>query len=674
MAHSHTDNAADAHIDHDGHGHCHGGHCHSHNHSHDHDHGGSQEGWRGFTREIISGVLLVVCLVLEHTGAFASMGAAIGINASGFDWLPMTAYLIALLPVGWPVVVEMFRSWGAGSVMNEFTLMVVACVGAFIIGEYPEGVAVLLFYAIGEKLEDVASDDVRRRVRSLLGRIPDSATVIDNGERRKVSPKNLPVGTRIIVQPGERVPIDAKLEGNDPVDFDTAAITGESVPRSFSPGQELPSGIIPVDRPIEATTVREFDNSSMTRILKMIEDAQAGKSHTETMLRRITKWYTPAVFALALCVFFIPWIVAGVQGIAFDWQTWFRRSLVFLVCSCPCALVVSIPLSYFVSLGTASRLGLLFKGSKYLDGMDRLKNVVFDKTGTLTTGEFHVSVVKPAEGVDADTLVSLAAAIDADSTHPLARSICAYAASKGDKVPVAAGVKAVRHGVRGTVDGAEVSVGSGTLMETLGVKVPESSEPGSRICVERDGKYLGSIYLEDTVKEEAAEAIADLHRLGIKVTILSGDRKEAVERVAKQVGADAWQAEMLPEDKQKKVDTMHQQAPTAFVGDGINDAPAIAASDVGVAMGTMGTGMAMDTADVIISGDNLKYLARAVLLSRRVKLTVAENVTFALLVKAVVMILGAFGIATLWAAVFADTGVTLITILFTMLMLRKVPM
>ena len=420
-------------------------------------------------REIISGVLLAICLVLEHTGAFASMGAAMGINAAGFDRLPMTAYLIALLPVGWPVVVEMFRSWGSGSVMNEFSLMVAACVGAFVIGEYPEGVAVLLFYAIGEKLEDVASDDVRRRVRSLLGRIPDSATVIDNGERRKVSPKTLPVGTRIIVQPGERVPIDAKLEGNDPVDFDTAAITGESVPRSFSPGQELPSGIIPVDRPIEATTVREFDNSSMTRILKMIEDAQAGKSHTETMLRRITRWYTPAVFILALCVFFIPWIVAGVQGGVFDWQTWFRRSLVFLVCSCPCALLVSIPLSYFVSLGTASRLGLLFKGSKYLDGMDRLKNVVFDKTGTLTTGEFHVSAVKPAGGVDADTLVSIAAAIDADSTHPLARSICAYAASKGCKVPVAAGVKAVRHGVRGMVDGTEVSVGSGTLMETLGI-------------------------------------------------------------------------------------------------------------------------------------------------------------------------------------------------------------
>ena len=613
-------------------------------------------------------MLLAMCLVLEHTGAFASMGAAMGINAAGSGWLPMTAYLIALLPVGWPVAVEMCRSWGSGSVMNEFTLMVAACIGAFIIGEYPEGVAVLLFYAIGEKLEDVASDDVRRRVRSLLGRIPDSATVIDNGERRKVSPKNLPVGTRIIVQPGERVPIDAKLEGDDPVDFDTAAITGESVPRSFSPGQELPSGIIPVDRPIEATTVREFDNSSMTRILKMIEDAQAGKSHTETMLRRITRWYTPAVFILALCVFFIPWIVAVVQDGVFDWQTWFRRSLVFLVCSCPCALVVSIPLSYFVSLGTASRLGLLFKGSKYLDGMDRLKNVVFDKTGTLTTGEFHVSAVKPAGGVDANTLVSLAAAIDADSTHPLARSICAYAVSKGGKVSVATGVKAVRHGVRGMVDGTEVSVGSGTLMETLGVKVPES-----RICVERDGKYLGSIYLEDTVKQEAAEAIADLHRLGIRVTILSGDRKEAVERVARQVGADAWQAEMLPEDKQKKVDSLHRQAPTAFVGDGINDAPAIAASDVGVAMGTMGTGMAMDTADVIISGDNLKYLARAVLLSRRVKLTVAENVTFALLVKAVVMILGAFGVATLWAAVFADTGVTLITILWTLLMLRKVP-
>ena len=614
-------------------------------------------------REIISGVLLAICLVLEHTGAFASMGAAMGVNAAGFDWLPMTAYLIALLPVGWPVVVEMLRSWGSGSVMNEFTLMVAACVGAFIIGEYPEGVAVLLFYAIGEKLEDVASDDVRRRVRSLLGRIPDSATVIDNGERRKVSPKNLPVGTRIIVQPGERVPIDAKLEGNDSVEFDTAAITGESVPRSFSPGQELPSGIIPVDRPIEATTVREFDNSSMTRILKMIEDAQAGKSHTETMLRRITRWYTPAVFILALCVFFIPWIVAGVQGGVFDWQTWFRRSLVFLVCSCPCALVVSIPLSYFVSLGTASRLGLLFKGSKYLDGMDRLKNVVFDKTGTLTTGEFHVSAVKPAGGVDADTLVSLAAAVDADSTHPLARSICAYAASKGVKVPVAAGVKAVRHGMRGTVDGTEVSVGSGTLMETLGVNVPESSVPGSRICVERDGKYLGSIYLEDTVKQEAAEAIADLHRLGIKVTILSGDRKEAVERVARQVGADSWQAEMLPEDKQKKVDSMHRQAPTAFVGDGINDAPVLSRVDVGIAMGALGSDAAIEAADIVLMDDRPSKIALAMGISRKTLRIVRQNIWFALGVKGAVLLLGAFGVANMWEAVFADVGVAVIAIL-----------
>lgn len=594
-----------------------------------------------------------------------------GAAGSAVNWYMLVAYVVAIIPVGWPVVREMVGTWREGSVMNEFTLMVAAAIGAFVIGEYPEAVAVLLFYSFGEKLEDTASDDVRRRIKSLLGRIPDTATVVENGERRTASPKDLPVGTHILVQPGERVPIDAKLMGNDPVEFDTAAITGESVPRAFKPGEELPSGIIPVDRPVEAVTMRAFDDSSMTRILKMIEDAQSGKSHTETMLRRITRWYTPVVFALALGIFFIPWIVLACMGEPFVWADWLRRSLVFLVCSCPCALVVSIPLSYFVSLGTASRIGLLFKGSTYLDAMRKLMNVVFDKTGTLTTGEFHVDDVEAAEGEKADSVAAYAAAIDADSTHPLAKSICAYAADEKLNVPKATAVKAVNHGVEGLVDGKKVVVGSHKLMEALNIEAPASDKPGSRICVAVDGKYMGSVYLLDTVKSEAKEAIAELHMMGIKVTVLSGDRAAAVERVANEVGADSWRAELLPQDKQEIIKSMRKQGGTAFVGDGINDAPAIAASDVGVAMGTMGTGMAMDTADVIISGDNLSLLSRAIRLSRRVQRTVVENVSFALGVKALVMILGAFGIATLWAAVFADTGVTLITILWTLLMLRK---
>lgn len=619
-----------------------------------------------YARELVSGLLLVAYIILQHTGIFGRLQGGVSVN-----WYELGLSIIAILPVGIPVVKEMFRSWRGGSVMNEFTLMVAAAIGAFLIGEYPEAVAVLLFYSFGEKLEGTASDDVRRRIKSLLGRIPDTATVVEDGRKRTVSPKDLPVGTHILVQPGERVPIDAELSGDSSVEFDTAAITGESVPRAFNPGDELPSGIIPVDRPIEAVTLRAFDDSSMTRILKMIEDAQAGKSHTETMLRRITKWYTPVVFGLSLAIFFLPWLVLAIGGEPFVWQTWLRRSLVFLVCSCPCALVVSIPLSYFVSLGTASRIGLLFKGSTYLDAMRKVRNVVFDKTGTLTTGEFHVDSIEHVDGSDNDRVVAYAAAVDADSTHPLAKSICAYAAVHGLNVPVADDVRAVNHGVQGRVDGRQVVVGSYRLMESQNIAAPASDKAGSRICVAVDGKYIGSIYLLDTVKEEGREAISELHKMGIKVTVLSGDRLPAVERVAKEVGADSWRGELLPQDKQKIVDGMRNDGATTFVGDGINDAPAIAASDIGVAMGTMGTGMAMDTADVIISGDNLSMLPRAIRLSRRVQRTVVENVSFAISVKAVVMMLGAFGIASLWAAVFADTGVTLITILWTLLMLRK---
>lgn len=647
--------------------------CGHHHHHHNHDHGGHASGLSGFVRtfgkELASGLLLVVCLILQHTGVLDS----VMMSANGFNWLTLLCYVIAILPVGFPVFREMIESWGHGSVMNEFTLMVAASIGAFIIGEYPEAVAVLLFYSIGEKLEDVAGDDVRRRVKSLLGRMPDTATVIENGVERKADPKTLKPGSIILVRPGERVPVDASLMGDSSVEFDTSAITGESVPRSFNPGEELPSGIIPVDTAVRGKTIRQYSESSMSRILQMIESAQAQKSPTESMLRRITRWYTPVVFILAVLLFCLPWIYYSLPGNGpFEWMRWLRRSLVFLVCSCPCALVVSIPLSYFVSLGTASKLGLLFKGSKYIDGMRNLRSVVFDKTGTLTTGRFHVESVVPAGDLSANDVVAYAAALDKESNHPLALAICKYADTLKVKLPEVTDVKTVKHGMEGILDGKTVIAGSTKLMKSLNIAVPQSKSEGSEICVAYGNRYLGSIYLADTIKSEAADAISALHSLGVKnVEILSGDRNEAVASTARRVGADSWHAELLPADKQHIIGELRKQGKVAFVGDGINDAPAIAASDVGVAMGTMGTGMAMDTADVVIAGDNLSRIASAIRLSRRVQTTVIQNVSFALGVKALVMILGAFGIATLWAAVFADTGVTLITILWTLIRLRK---
>ena len=651
----------------------------SHRDHNRHSHGGGDghegtAGFMGFWRmEIITSMLFVIGIILRHAGVFAA------VNGSGFDLAGFIFFLIAILPVGMPVVREMLDSWRHGSVMNEFTLMVAASTGAFAIGEYPEAVAVLLFYCIGEKLEDKASDDVKSRIKKLLGRLPETATVVEGERLRTVSPSELPENSLLLVRPGERVPIDSVLLGDTPVEFDTSAITGESVPRAFKPGEELPSGIIPVDKAVKARTVRKFSESSMSRILDMIENAQSTKSPTETMLRRITRWYTPIVFAFAVLIFIVPWIISLFPGEAtFDWYRWLERSLVFLVCSCPCALVVSIPLSYFASLGAASKQGLLFKGSKHLDAMRSLRTVVFDKTGTLTTGEFHVSGITGATGAadndnsDGDRILRVAAAVDAESTHPLAKAICAEAARRKDTLPKASDVTTVPHGITGTVDGKKVSVGSPSLMKKLGIALPDRSGEGSEICVAEDGRYLGSIFLLDNIKQEAAKAIRELHALGVnEVEILSGDRREAVARVAAQIGADGFRAELLPADKQRIVEELRQKGGNvAFVGDGINDAPAIAASDVGVSMGKLGTDMAMETSDVVIAGDNLEKLPQAIKLSRKVRSVVIQNVTFALLVKITVMSLGAFGIATLWAAVFADTGVTLITILWTLIRLR----
>ncbi|MDE6255926.1 MAG: cadmium-translocating P-type ATPase, partial [Muribaculaceae bacterium] len=564
------------------------------------------------------------------------------------------------------------EAWRSGSIMNEFTLMVAATVGAFVIGEYPEGVAVLLFYSFGEKMEDTASDDVKRRIKSLLGRLPETARLKEGDTLRTVKPSDLTPGSILVVNPGERIPVDALLLGNREVDFDTSAITGESVPRSFRPGEELSSGIIPVNQSVEVKTTKPFSDSSMTRIMKMIEEAQESKSPTENMLRRITRWYTPLVFVCALLLFFIPWIVDAARGMDFEWMKWLRRSLVFLVCSCPCALVVSIPLSYFASLGNASRRGLLFKGSKYVDAMRDVKTVMFDKTGTLTTGKFHVSAISGI--TDNNEIISLAAALDGESSHPLAKAIVEYSLENNIKPAAAENVTTVSHGMSATVDGKLCLVGSRSLMKKHNVDVPQSSSDASEICVALDGKYMGSIYLLDTVKPEAKDAISRLHAMGVTtVEILSGDHKEAVERVRKEIGADTCYASLLPEEKQNIINARREggNGKVAFVGDGINDAPAIAASDVGVAMGTLGTDIAMESSDIVIAGDSLEKLPEAISLARKVRRVVIENVSFALGIKALVMILGAFGIASLWAAVFADTGVTLITIIWTLLRLRK---
>lgn len=649
---------------------CHNQHSPGHVHNQGHRHHGNGGILHTYRFEILSALLLAVTLILQHSGVLADIAGNLNIDVK---WCVILLYFISLIPVGLPIVREMLESWFHGSAMNEFTLMVAATMGAFIIGEHPEGVAVLLFYSFGEKMEGTASDDVKRRIKALLGKLPDEATIKENGQLRKVRPKDLQTGTRIVVKPGERVPVDATLLGEKEIEFDTSAITGESVPRVYKPGQEILSGMIPVDRAIEACTVRPFSDSSMSRIMKMIEDAQASKAPAENLLRRITRWYTPVVFMLALLVFTVPWIIDSIQGNTFEWMKWLRRSLVFLVCSCPCALVVSIPLSYFASLGNASRRGLLFKGSRYIDGMRDIDTVIFDKTGTLTTGKFHISAIYAVPDVETDRVLSIAAALDAESSHPLAEAVVSKVKNEKGIVSAATDIKSVSHGITGIVNGRKAAAGSRELMRRMGIEVPPANSDATEICVAYDGLYIGSIYLLDTVKPEAADAIRRLHAKGVEsVVILSGDREEAVRRVAEETGADTYHASLLPADKKNFISCLINGGhKVAFVGDGINDAPAIAAANIGVAMGTLGTDVAMESSDVVIAGDNLQKIPDAISLARKVRRVVMENVSFAIGVKALVMILGASGIASLWAAVFADTGVTLITISWALLRLRK---
>lgn len=611
--------------------------------------------------------MLLAGAIMSHFGVFSSLAATL----TAPEWLPpLIWYILAVLPVATVILADAFRAWASGDFMNEFTLMLLASVGAYALGEYPEGVAVLLFYSFGEKMEDNASDKVKERIRSLLGRLPSRASVVQrDGTIADMDPKEVAPGSIIVVKPGAKVPIDGTLETEGEVEFDTSAITGESVPRGFASGSEIASGMIPVDREVRLRTLRDFSDSSMSRILQMIESASADKSPTETMLRRITRRYTPLVMTLALLLLLVPLIVSLIAGTHFEWMTWLNRSLVFLVCSCPCALVVGIPLAYFAALGDASRIGLLFKGSRYIDSMRNLSTIYFDKTGTLTTGIFHIAAVSPAPGHSAEGTVAAAAALDAESSHPLARAILDYSEKQDIAVPEAEDVKSVNHGICGVIKGKTAAAGSRRLMERQGISTPPPASPLTEICVAIDGRYIGAIYLEDTVKSDAAATVRELHSLGVSyVGILSGDRKETVARVAKEIGADGFEAELLPRDKQRVVASAERRnGDVAFVGDGINDAPAIAAADAGISMGTLGTDIAMETSDVVIAGDDLAKIPAAIRLSRKVRATVIATVVFALGVKALVMILGAFGIATLWAAVFADTGVTLIVVIYVLL-------
>ena len=604
--------------------------------------------------------------------SFVLLAGGMALRAADVAWFQVAGvslawFLAALLPVGLPVLRESWKSLRKGEVFNEFMLMTLAAIGAFCIGEYPEGVAVMLFYSVGEKFQEGAVEQARGHIKALMDVRPDTATVLRDGVRRTVAPETVGVGETVEVRAGERVPLDGVLLDGE-ASFNTAALTGESLPRECRRGEEVLAGVIAIDRTVRLRVVRPYGQSALSRVLAMVEEAAGRKAPAELLIRRLARVYTPVVTGLAALVVAGPWLWSLVSpGFVYDFGDWLYRGLVFLVVSCPCALVVSIPLGYFGGIGAASRLGILFKGGNYLDAITKVDTVVFDKTGTLTRGEFEVEETRVADGVDERQFLRWVASVEAGSNHPLARAVVAYAKGRGVEPSPAEEVKELAgFGVGAVVEGRRLLVGNLRLLESRGVAVPEEAESavGTLVACAADGRFAGYLLLADAVKEDAAEAVRALRALNIRnIQILSGDKQAIVAKLAGRLGVTAGYGELLPEGKVRHMEELRRGHRVAFVGDGINDAPVLALSDVGIAMGGLGSDAAIETADVVIQNDQPSKVAAAIRVGRFTRRVVWQNVALALGVKAVVLLLGAAGVATLWEAVFADVGVALLAIL-----------
>lgn len=604
---------------------------------------------------------------LKPSVSLAILLAGIIMSAAGVEWFAsqtvrLVWYVVAFLPVGLGVMKEAWEQAAKGDVFSEFMLMSVASIGAFVIGEYPEAVAVMLFYCIGETLQDMAVDRARDNIKSLMEFRPDHASVVSGQSVVVKAPADVRPGDIIEVKPGERVPLDGELIGSAAA-FNTAALTGESVPRTIEQGGEVLAGMISSDSVVRLRVLRPESQSAVSRILSMVEEASERKAPAELFIRKFARIYTPVVIALAVLTVVVPWLWSLADaGFAYDFDTWFYRALIFLVISCPCALVISVPLSYFGGIGAASKHGILFKGGNYLDAITHIDTVVFDKTGTLTTGEFTVVRV---DGEDRDSLIDTVAAIERGSNHPIAKAI--VAAAKNANL-TATDVKDVPgYGLTAVVDGHSWAVGTLKLLEREGVAYPAelASVPETIVACAKDGRYEGCLFLADTLKEDACRAVSQLRQNGVgRVEILSGDKQALVDRVAGELKVDKGYGDLLPEGKVSHIEEARRGGRNvAFVGDGINDAPVLALSDVGIAMGALGADMAIETADVVIQTDQPSKVAAAIRIGRRTRRIVAQNITFAIGVKILVMALGLAGIANLWGAVFADVGVALLAVL-----------
>lgn len=583
------------------------------------------------------------------------------------QWAMIVLYLVPYFVIGYDILWKALKGIKNRQAFDENFLVAVATVGALCLQDFKEGVAVMLFYQIGELFQSVAVGKSRKNIAALMDIRPDYANVMVDGKLEQVDPDDVQVGTEIVVDPGEKVPIDGVIvEGN--TTLNAGALTGESVPRDAKPGDDVISGCINMSGRITVRTTKVFGESTVSKILDLVENSAMKKSKSENFITKFARYYTPAVCYSALALAVLPPLIRLLAGHPAMWAEWITRALTFLVISCPCALVISIPLSFFGGIGCASKNGILVKGSNYLEALADTKYIVCDKTGTLTKGVFQVTGVYPAPGVDKKVLLGLAAYAESGSHHPISQSLKdAYGQPlKGERVSAIQEIAG--HGVQALVDGHPVAVGNAKLMEKIGAALPGAHTDGTTVYVAADGKYIGCILISDVVKPTAKAAMAALKENGVKMTVmLTGDAKAAADRVATEIGMDRVESELLPGDKVAQVEKLlAEKGPKenlAFVGDGINDAPVLSRADVGIAMGALGSDAAIEAADVVLMDDDPSKIALAMKISRHTLQIVWQNIVFALAVKAVCLVLGALGIAGMWLAIFADVGVMVLAVL-----------
>jgi Cd2+/Zn2+-exporting ATPase len=621
---------------------------HSHDDGHDH---GDGSAFKTYIPAIISFVMLMVGIAVDYFDAIPQFEGLIRVV-----W-----YTLAYIPVGFPVIKEGWKSLIKGDVFTEFFLMSIATIGAFIIGEYPEGVAVMLFYAVGELFQNAAVNRAKGNIKALLDVRPKEANVFRDGDYVSVSPEAVNIGEKIQIRVGEKIPLDGILL-SEKASLNTAALTGESKPDSIQKEAKVYAGSINLESVIEVEVTNKFEDSSIARILDLVQNATARKSKTELFIRQFARIYTPIVVFLAIGVTFIPYFFVD----DYVFRDWLYRALIFLVISCPCALVISIPLGYFGGLGAASKNGILFKGASFLDAMTKINTLVMDKTGTVTKGVFKIKEVK-AIGWNETEFMQYLMALEEQSTHPIAKAILEYKA-EGEDFEAQDVSEIAGKGLKGVVNGKTVLVGNKALMTANNINVPSETESivESIVLVAIDNQFAGYVVIADELKEDAKETITALHKVGIKnIMMLSGDKDSITQQVAKELNIENAKGGLLPEDKLNEVEILKKNPENkiAFIGDGINDAPVLAASNVGIAMGGLGSDVAIETADVIIQTDQPSKVVRAIKISRSTRKIVWQNIILAFGVKVIVLILGAGGLATMWEAVFADVGVALLAIL-----------